>query len=202
MIADVPVGAFLSGGVDSSAVVAMMKRHATGPVKTFSLGFDVGGAYNELSDARLVAQFLGTEHYELQVSHTDLIDLLFKLVYHYDEPFGDAAGFPVYLLSQFARQHVKVVLAGDGGDEIFGGYRRYAADLGADYYQHLPGVFTKKLIPEIINRLPRLRRLKQLANALPITDPAQRYACLVGNFFPRPSKRTVAAEHLRKDRRS
>jgi asparagine synthase (glutamine-hydrolysing) len=176
MIADVPVGAFLSGGVDSSTVVALMKRHASGPVKTFSLGFDVGGAYNELADAKIVADYLGTEHHELHVSHADLVNLLVKLVYHYDEPFGDAAGFPVYLLSEFARQHVKVVLAGDGGDEIFGGYRRYAADLYAPYYQQLPDFLTKRLFPKLVDRLPRLRRLKQLVHNLPIVDPASRYA--------------------------
>ncbi len=101
MIADVPLGAFLSGGVDSSAIVALMKRYASAPVRTFSLGFPIGGAYNELSDARQVAEFLGTEHYELQVDSVDLVQTLRKLVYHYDEPFGDAAGFPVYLLSQY-----------------------------------------------------------------------------------------------------
>jgi len=84
MIADVPVGAFLSGGVDSSAIVALMKRHATGPVKTFSLGFHLGGAYNELPAARQVAEHLGTEHHELDVEHTDLVQVLRTLVYHYD----------------------------------------------------------------------------------------------------------------------
>ncbi len=174
LIADVPVGAFLSGGVDSSAVVALMKRHATGPVKTFSLGFGFGG-YNELADARQVAQFLGTEHYELQVEHVDLIEVLRKLVYHYDEPFGDAAGFPVYLLSQFARQHVKVVLVGDGGDELFGGYRRYAYDQAAGLYQRLPGWLTRQAIPALVDSLPRLRRVKRAVQSLPVADPAQRY---------------------------
>jgi asparagine synthase (glutamine-hydrolysing) len=185
MIADVPVGAFLSGGVDSSTIVALMKRHASGPVKTFSLGFDVGGgAYNELPDARAIAEYLGTEHYELHVSHTDLVKLLYKLVYHYDEPFGDAAGFPVLLISQFAREQVKVVLAGDGGDEIFGGYRRYAADNLSSYYQLLPHFLTHKILPELVDRLPRMRRFKQLINNLPLKDPAQRYASWLVCFTP------------------
>ena len=184
MIADVPVGAFLSGGVDSSAVVALMKRHATGPVKTFSLGFSTGGAYNELSDARYVAQWLGTEHHELQVEHFDLIQTLRTLVYHYDEPFGDAAGFPVYLLSRFAREHVKVVLSGDGGDELFGGYRRYAADQVAPFYQRLPGVLTNTAMPAVVDRLPRLRRIKRSVQTLPITDPARRYAAWLWLFTP------------------
>ncbi|MEJ5330081.1 MAG: asparagine synthase (glutamine-hydrolyzing) [Desulfobaccales bacterium] len=176
MIADVPVGAFLSGGVDSSAVVALMKRHGSGPVKTFSLGFDVGGAYNELADARRVANHLGTEHYELKVNDLDLVNLLSKLIYHYDEPFGDAAGFPIFILSCFAREHVKVVLAGDGGDELFGGYRRYVADRFASTYQKLPNWLIGKVIPSIINKIPRFRRLKTIFKTLPIIDPAARYA--------------------------
>lgn len=184
MIADVPVGAFLSGGVDSSAIVALMKRHATGPVKTFSLGFTIGGAYNELSDARAVAEHLGTEHYELKVEHADLVQTLRTLVWHYDEPFGDAASFPLYLLSKFAREHVKVVLSGDGGDELFGGYRRYSADRFASLYQKLPGALIRHLIPALAGSLPRMRRIKRTLETLPITDPARRYAAWLVAFTP------------------
>jgi asparagine synthase (glutamine-hydrolysing) len=184
MIADVPLGAFLSGGVDSSAIVALMMRNATGPVKTFSLGFSVGGAYNELAEAREVARYLGTEHYELQVEHVDLIETLRTLVYHYDEPFGDAAGFPIYLLSQFAREHVKVVLSGDGGDELFGGYRRYAADQLAPLYQLLPRPLIETWAPGLVTALPRLRRTKRLAQTLPIRDAACRYSKWLELFTP------------------
>lgn len=184
MVADVPVGAFLSGGVDSSAIVALMKRHATGPVKTFSLGFNVGGAYNELSDARMVAEALGTDHYELEVGHEDLVSALQTLVYHYDEPFGDAAGFPIYLLSRFAREHVKVVLAGDGADELFGGYRRYAYDQLAPYYSRLPRLLTEDWIPGMLDRLPRFRRIKRTLRTWPVKDPARRYAAWLLLFTP------------------
>jgi asparagine synthase (glutamine-hydrolysing) len=184
MVADVPVGAFLSGGVDSSAIVALMNRHATGSVKTFSLGFTVGGAYNELSDARAVAEHLGTEHHELRVEHTDLVETLRTLVYHYDEPFGDPACFPLYLLSRFAREHVKVVLSGDGGDELFGGYRRYAADRFAPLYQQLPAVLTANFIPALAGLLPRFRRIKRTLQTLPIADPARRYAAWLVAFTP------------------
>jgi asparagine synthase (glutamine-hydrolysing) len=184
MIADVPIGAFLSGGMDSSTVVALMKRHATGPVKTFSLGFSIGGAYNELADARRVAKYLGTEHYELQVEHVDLVQTLRTLVYHYDEPFGDAAAFPIYLLSHFARERVKVVLAGDGGDELFGGYRRYVADQFASLYQCLPTALTHAWSQGLIDRLPRLRRIKRIAQVLPIKDAARRYATWLMSFTP------------------
>jgi len=184
MVADVPVGAFLSGGVDSSAIVALMKRHATGPVKTFSLGFNVGGAYNELSEARMVAEALGTDHYELEVNHRDLVHALYTLVYHYDEPFGDAAGFPIYLLSRFAREHVKVVLAGDGADELFGGYRRYAYDQFAMAYSRLPRILTEQLIPRTVDCFPRLRRIKRTLSTLPLQDPAKRYAAWLVLFTP------------------
>ncbi len=182
MLADVPVGAFLSGGVDSSAIVALMQRHATGKVKTFSLGFRSGGGYNELSEAKQVAAFLGTEHYELEVGNEDVVNLLRTMVYHYDEPFGDSAGFPIYLLSKFARQHVKVVLAGDGGDELFGGYRRYAADQFAPFYNKLPGRLSAEIIPNLVNRLPRSRRIKRSINTWQIQDPAQRYGSWLTSF--------------------
>ncbi|MEZ4617174.1 MAG: asparagine synthase (glutamine-hydrolyzing) [Caldilineaceae bacterium] len=184
MVADVPVGAFLSGGVDSSAVVALMKQHATGPVKTFSLGFNAGSSYNELSAARRVADYLGTEHHELLVEHVDLVETLRTLVYHYDEPFGDSAGFPLYLLSRFARDHAKVVLVGDGGDELFGGYRRYAVDQWAAAYGYLPSILTQRFVPTLAERLPRLRRIKRTLTTLPIIDPARRYAAWLALFTP------------------
>lgn len=184
MIADVPIGAFLSGGVDSSAIVALMKRHTASRVKTFSLGFTIGGAYNELPDAQFVARQLGTDHHELNVEHLDLVETLRRLVYHYDEPFGDPAAFPVYLLSQFARQHVKVVLSGEGGDELFGGYRRYSADQFARYYQFLPRRLSSGLSELLTQRVPRARRLKRTLSTVGIADPARRYASWLVLFTP------------------
>ena len=184
MTADVPVGAFLSGGVDSSAVVALMQRHASGSLKTFSAGFKIGGEYNELSDARRVAAAFGTEHHEVNLGHCDLVKTLRTLVYHYDEPFGDPAGFPLYLLSRFAGEHVKVVLAGDGGDELFGGYRRYAMDRLAAHYQRLPTGLSLGILAAVANRLPRCRRLKRTLNTLPLTNPARRYAAWLTIFTP------------------
>ncbi|RXR00884.1 asparagine synthase (glutamine-hydrolyzing) [Pseudoxanthomonas composti] len=123
LVADVPFGAFLSGGLDSSTVVALMARRMQRPVKTFTIGFSED-AYNELDDARRVARHLGTEHHELVVQ-PDAVGLLDKLVFHFDEPFADASAVPTYLVSELAAQHVKMVLTGDGGDELFGGYDRY-----------------------------------------------------------------------------
>jgi asparagine synthase (glutamine-hydrolysing) len=194
VVADVPVGAFLSGGVDSSAIVSLMNRHATRPVKTFSLGFTIGGAYNELSNARVVAEHLGTEHHELHVEHTDLIAALRTLVYHFDEPFGDPACFPLYLLSRFAREHVKVVLSGDGGDELFGGYRRYAVDRLAPLYQRLPSFLSTNFIPAFARLLPRFRRIKRTLQTLPIADPARRYASWLVAFTPAMQTELLQAE--------
>lgn len=122
-VSDVPFGAFLSGGLDSSTVVALMARRLSQPVKTFTIGFQEA-AYSELDDARLAARHLGTEHHELIVE-PDAADLLHQLVWHFDEPFADSSAVPTFLVSRLARQHVKMVLTGDGADELFGGYDRY-----------------------------------------------------------------------------
>lgn len=123
LVADVPFGAFLSGGLDSSVVVALMARCMSQPVKTFSIGFREA-RYSELSDARRVAEHLGTEHHELVVE-PDATALVERLVWHLDEPFADSSALPTYLVSELAAAEVKMVLSGDGGDEAFAGYERY-----------------------------------------------------------------------------
>jgi asparagine synthase (glutamine-hydrolysing) len=123
MLADVPLGAFLSGGIDSSSVVASMALQSDEPVKTFSIGFEES-AFNELPYARMVADQYKTEHHEILV-RPDSIDLLSRLVRHFDEPFGDSSAIPTYLVSEFAVRHVKVALSGDGGDELFAGYDNF-----------------------------------------------------------------------------
>ncbi|MGB4858910.1 MAG: asparagine synthase (glutamine-hydrolyzing) [Dokdonella sp.] len=123
LVADVPFGAFLSGGLDSSVVVALMAQHMSQPVRTFSIGFKEA-AYNELSDARRVAEHLGTRHRELVVE-PDAVELLQQLVWFLDEPFADSSAVPTYLVSKLAREDVSMVLTGDGGDEAFAGYDRY-----------------------------------------------------------------------------
>lgn len=123
MVADVPVGAFLSGGLDSSTIVALMQRHTREPVKTFSVGF--GDDINELPYARAVARRYATEHHEIDLGRPNVAELLLRMIDVYDEPFADTSHIPTFRIAGYARQFVKVVLSGDGGDELFGGYSWY-----------------------------------------------------------------------------
>ena len=155
MVSDVPIGAFLSGGVDSSAVVGFMARHTAHPVRTYSIGFEGGAAetlYNELPYARQVAALFGTQHREIVVK-PDVVGLLPRLLWHMDEPVSDTAFITTYLVSEFARQDVKVILSGVGGDELFGGYRRYLGGHYATKFQRLPG-WARRLAVAAGQRLP------------------------------------------------
>jgi asparagine synthase (glutamine-hydrolysing) len=136
LVADVPVGAFLSGGIDSSAVVAAMAEQSSEPIKTFSIGF-ADETVNELPRARQVAERFATDHHELIVK-PDAVELLPKLVRHYGEPFGDHSALPCFYLAELAREHVTVALNGDGGDESFAGYQRYTSNMLAGRLEGLP----------------------------------------------------------------
>ena len=146
---DVPLGAFLSGGIDSSTVVAQMAKLVPGRVKTFSIGFDEA-SHNEAPHAALVAREIGTEHTELIV-RPDADSLVDSVITGFDEPFGDSSALPTYLVSQMAREHVTVALSGDGGDELFGGYTRYAELLSR---RELPGV-ARAALARVVTHLPQ-----------------------------------------------
>jgi asparagine synthase (glutamine-hydrolysing) len=152
MVADVPVGVFLSGGLDSGTLAALASRSGNGRLHTFSIGFD-DPSYDELDDARRVAKRYDTEHHELVV-RPDAVALLPELVRAFDEPFADSSAIPVYCVSKLARESVKVVLSGEGGDEVFAGYQTYSAWKWAERYQRLPGVVSRGLVPAIVRRLP------------------------------------------------
>ena len=182
LISDVPLGAFLSGGVDSSAVVAMMSRAAEGQVKTFSIGFPVA-AYNELPYARLVAKRYGTLHKEFVVE-PDAIEVLPLLVRHYGEPFADSSALPSYYLARMTRQHVTVALNGDGGDECFGGYERQWANALAERVGSVPRPVLRGLLsvlPDSVDPKNRWRRLRRFL-AVATESPLARYRHWLGIF--------------------
>jgi len=152
LISDVPLGVFLSGGIDSSAVAAMMSQLG-GDVKSFSVGF-AERSFDESAFAREVARHLGTDHHELILEPSMLLDLIPRLSSLLDEPLGDASIIPTYLLSAFTRRHVKVALGGDGGDELFAGYPTLQAHRLAAYYMRTPRVLRERVVEPVVRRLP------------------------------------------------
>jgi len=153
MIADVPLGAFLSGGLDSAAIVALMSRESGETVKTFSMGFEGEDSFDETYFARKVAGRFVTDHHEFIVK-PNVLDLLDELVYAHDQPFGDSSAIPTYLVSKLARDHVTVVLTGDGGDELFAGYDRFRAAQLIQVYSRLPEP-VQKAVGEALGAIPR-----------------------------------------------
>jgi asparagine synthase (glutamine-hydrolysing) len=162
LVSDVPLGALLSGGIDSSTVVAFMSEALSVPVQTFSIGFD-DQTYNELPYARQVAAHFCTEHRE-EVLQPDIASMAEHLVRHLDEPFADFSVFPTYLVCKLASQSVKVLLSGDGGDEVFGGYETYVAQSLDRYYSLLPAWLRHRALPAIMEGVPPQAAKKGLIN--------------------------------------
>lgn len=208
LTADVPVGAFLSGGIDSSAVVAAMAEQSPQPVKTFSIGF-ADEATNELPRARLVAERFATDHHELVVE-PDAVAMLPKLVRHYGEPFGDHSALPCFYLAELAREHVTVALNGDGGDESFAGYQRYTSNLLAARLEGLPAGLRRAIgaagslagnpsdpralrsrAQRFTGRLAGSRQDRYL-NQMSVFDAARRHALYTPDFAAQVAPETTA----------
>ncbi len=177
LMSDVPLGAMLSGGIDSSLIVALMARHMSEPVKTFSVGFAEAGAENELEDARHVAEFFGTDHHELELSFAnDTVDLE-ELVWHLDEPLADLSALGFLALSELASRHVTVALSGQGADELFGGYTKHRAAALAGAWRNLPGPI-RTVGDRLAPHAPR--RLRRAARTLAAPDAAERLLAMSG----------------------
>jgi asparagine synthase (glutamine-hydrolysing) len=181
LVSDVPFGAFLSGGVDSSVIVALMHQVMDAPVKTFSVGFEGGGsqAFSELPYARMVARRFGTDHHEVLMKPADLTDLAETVVWHLDQPIADNACVANYMVSKLASRHVKMVLTGEGGDELFAGYARYAGASLSPLVQFLPASL-KSLAISAASRLPGMRRGRIALTALCRQDEVTRMT----SWFP------------------
>ena len=200
LISEVPLGAFLSGGIDSSAVVALMSEQSSEPVKTFSIGFEEQD-FSELHHARRVAEHVGAEHHEFIVRPRAL-DVLPTLVEHYGEPYADSSAIPTYYVSRETRRHVTVALNGDGGDECFAGYERYAAMRLAERYHRLPVVLRDSVINRSLSLLPsselkrsRVRDLKRFLRAASLPK-VERYLRWV-SVFDRDAKRELYSDDFR-----
>ncbi len=149
LLSEVPLGVFLSGGIDSSAIVAAVSKVSSSKLKTFSIGFADGGYYDETSYAKQIAQTFDTDHTAFKVG-AEILNLLPKFSHHFDEPFADYAAFPTFVLSELTRKYVTVALSGDGGDELFAGYRRYLTESFLNYYQRVPAIIRSKLLSPLL----------------------------------------------------
>ncbi|MFN3189916.1 MAG: asparagine synthase (glutamine-hydrolyzing) [Aureliella sp.] len=176
---DVPFGAFLSGGLDSSVIVALMAEQMSQPVKTFSVGFSDAEGVDELPYAKQVADAFGAEHHTLSIGAKDFLTHAENVLWHLDQPIADQATVATHMVARLARRHVKMVLTGEGGDELFAGYARYEGERLSPWARRIPSPITS-LANQIGQRMPGLRRAKIALNALAIRDEAQRFS----NWFP------------------
>ena len=182
MMSDVPIGALLSGGIDSGAVVAIMSRLTNQRVRTFTVGFADSADVNELAEARRTASILGTEHKEVLLTSIDYQQLLKKVVWHLDEPIATTSALAMYSICQLARDHVTVVLTGQGADEPFAGYRRHLGARYGGFYRRVPAPLHKYLLRPVVESLPRLERLKRAVRSLGTEDLTERFAQIYAVF--------------------
>jgi asparagine synthase (glutamine-hydrolysing) len=202
LMSEVPLGAFLSGGVDSSAVVALMSEESSAPVKTFSIGFEEQD-FSELHHARRVAEHVGADHHEFIV-RPDALEVLPILVDHYGEPFADSSAVPTYYVARETRKHVTVALNGDGGDESFAGYERYAAMRLAESYHRIPAVLRDTVLRQAIRLMPsaeikrsRVRDVKRFVEAASLPK-VERYLRWV-SVFDSQAKQDLSTENFKRE---
>jgi asparagine synthase (glutamine-hydrolysing) len=192
LVSDVPVGAFLSGGIDSSAVVALMSGILDRPVKTFSIGFDEA-SYDELEYARMSARRFNTDHHEFVLT-PDLCTIVEEITWHFDEPFADYSSIPTYLVSKLARDHVKVILSGDGSDELFAGYDRYQADRKRRAFDFVPALAGRQMLRRISRGLPNGAFGKRFLYNISLRG-AERYIDSV-SYFNRMDRRQLLSPEM------
>jgi asparagine synthase (glutamine-hydrolysing) len=197
LVADVPLGAFLSGGIDSSTVVGLMARHMGQPVKTFSIGFHED-SFDELKYARLTAEKFGTDHHEFIVT-PDICGVVDELAWHFDEPFADVSAIPTYMVSKLAREYVTVALSGDGGDELFAGYTRYLTESRRSAFARLPLSLRRGLMQPLSRRLPHGAWGRNYLHNVAL-DPLERYLDSV-SVFTGLNKRLLYTDDLRRQLR-
>ena len=198
LIADVPLGAFLSGGIDSSILVALMSRTSTKPVQTFSIGYKDLPSFDETAYAREVSAFNHTDHHEFKLGYQDILDAFPAVLENFDEPFADSSAVPTYIVSRETRNHVKVALSGDGGDELFAGYRMYVGEYWSGYYSRIPNFLSRGVIAPIVQALPdsrdrpyleRIRRAKKFLRGMSLPFPGR--FCAWREIFPFPLRRKL-----------
>ncbi len=206
LVADVPLGAFLSGGLDSSIIVGLMARHMDRPVQTFSIGYKDLPAFDETAYAREVALLHGTEHHEFRLDHRDILEAFPAILENLDEPFADSSAVPTYIVSRETRKHVTVALSGDGGDELFAGYRMYRGEAFARTYGRLPGFLRNRLIAPLVDLLPErrntpgletARRLKKFVRGMSRSFPDR--FCGWREIFPLLERQSLVQAPMRDD---
>jgi asparagine synthase (glutamine-hydrolysing) len=198
LISDVPLGVFLSGGIDSSAITALAQKEVPGKVKTFSIGFE-DPSFDESKYASFASQYIGTDHYEQTMTPDDLLRIVPNLPDILDEPMADASILPTYLLSKFTRQHVTVALGGDGGDELFAGYPTYLAHRFARPYErflgflHPLGVFLASLLPVSDDNISFDFKVKKFLSGIHYPD-AIRNSIWLGSFSFSENEKVLSPE--------